>query len=62
MRPTTTITISSAKLATAVAVELLTEREIFTVEPSRTTDGVWHFMVTDSGKAKALALMQALGY
>jgi hypothetical protein len=46
----------------AVAVELLTEREIFTVEPSRTTDGVWHFMVTDSGKAKALAVMQALGY
>lgn len=38
------------------------EREVFTVEPSLTQDGVWHIGVFPSGKEIAVARAQMMGY
>jgi hypothetical protein len=61
-RPTDTIIVPGVKLASAIVIELLTERETFTVQPSPTQDGVWHIGVFESGKAKVVAVAQAMGY
>lgn len=47
-RPQHTVIIPSRDATTAVLSLLLDNKEVFTVEPSPTVDGVWHLGVFDS--------------
>lgn len=61
-RPTDTLIVPGFDLMADILVVLLNKREIFTVEPSPTQDGVWHVGVFMSGKTAVLEALQRMGY
>lgn len=57
--PDIMVIVPHAKLASALLLDLLTERETFYVEPSPTQDGVWHVWVTPTGQERVMAVAAA---
>lgn len=60
--PDVMVILPSVKLASAVLFDLLTEGETFSVEPSPTQDGVWHFWVTATGQQRVVEVALAMGH
>lgn len=60
--PDIMVIIPGVEVASAILIDLLTERETFMIEPSPSQDGVWHLWVTPTGQERVVAVVQAMGY